>query len=180
MAISKSGLPQKVLELFDPRDDLEFKRPIRKKRPPALPFIGLGPFVEFFPKPGDPEYQPEQPALATSEERKFRSKEYSAQVSINEPSVLERCAPQNSVAALRGSLATMRSTCSPLFCASCLYTPGVVVVPAVDSVSLPPAQPGRLGGSGGSVSQATSEAAARALPSNNVARTAHMSQRSLP
>lgn len=90
MAISKSGLPKTVLELFDPRQDLEYKPPIDKK-PPVLPLIGLAGYVAHFPEADDPEYQPERNDLANSENRKFRSKEYYLQVSISEPTVIERC-----------------------------------------------------------------------------------------
>jgi hypothetical protein len=89
MAISKSGLPKTVLELFDPRQDLEYKPPTDKK-PPVLPLIGLAGYVAHFPDPDDPEYQPPRNDVASSENRKFRSKEYHCQVSIAEPSILER------------------------------------------------------------------------------------------
>lgn len=92
MAISKSGLPKTVLELFDPRQDLEYRPPIDKK-PPVLPLIGMAGYVAHFPEPDDPEYQPERNELATSETRKYRSKEYHQQVNIGEPTVLERCFP---------------------------------------------------------------------------------------
>jgi hypothetical protein len=89
MAISKSGLPKTVLDLFDPRQDLEYKPPLEKK-PPVLPLIGLAGYVGHFPDPDDPEYQPLKSEIAKADDRKFRCKEYHVQVSIDEPSILER------------------------------------------------------------------------------------------
>lgn len=89
MAISKSGLPKTVLELFDPRQDLEYKPPIDKK-PPVLPLLGLAGYVGHFPDPDDPDYQPAKSEVAQSEERKFRNREYHLQASIDEPTILER------------------------------------------------------------------------------------------
>lgn len=94
MAISKSGLPKTVLELFDPRQDLEYKPPIDKK-PPVLPLLGLAGYVGHFPDQDDPEYQPQRSEIAQKEDRKFRNKEYHVQVSIDEPSIQERCAVTN-------------------------------------------------------------------------------------
>lgn len=89
MAISKSGLPKTVLELFDPRQDLEYKPPIDKK-PPVLPLLGLAGYVGHFPDPEDPDYQPPRSEVAQKEDRKFRNKEYHLQASIDEPTILER------------------------------------------------------------------------------------------
>jgi U1 small nuclear ribonucleoprotein of 70kDa MW N terminal len=93
MAISRSGLPKTVLELFDPREDLEYKPPIEHKKP-ALPLLGLGGYVGHFPGPDDPDYQPARNEVAQREERKFRSKECHLQVAVEEPSILERCGCQ--------------------------------------------------------------------------------------
>ena len=90
MAISKSGLPTKVLELFDPRDELPFMAPVVKKKP-ALPLLGVAPFIGHFPDPDDPEYEPEKTEIGKLEDRAFRNKEYSGQVSIETESVRERC-----------------------------------------------------------------------------------------
>jgi hypothetical protein len=90
MAISRSGLPKTVLELFDPREDLEYKAPIERKKP-VLPLLGLAAYVGHFPDPDDPEYQRPRNELAQKEDRQFRSKEYCLQAAIEEPSILERC-----------------------------------------------------------------------------------------
>ena len=90
MAISRSGLPKTVLELFDPRADLEYKAPLEPKKP-ALPLLGLAGYTGHFPGPDDPEYQPSRAEVAQAEERKFRSKEYHLQVAIEVPSIDERC-----------------------------------------------------------------------------------------
>lgn len=90
MAISKSGLPQKVLELFDPREDLPYLPPIIRKKP-KLPMMGIAPFVGHFPGPEDPAYAPAKSAVGQQEDRKFRCIEYAAQVSIEQPSIVERC-----------------------------------------------------------------------------------------
>jgi len=109
MAISKSGLPAKVLELFDPRPELPFLAPIVKKKH-ALPILGMAPFVGHFPEPGDPEYAPPRNEIALREDRPFRCKEYAAQVSIAEESILERC-----VHSVRSCTRTgaPRAVCSP-------------------------------------------------------------------
>lgn len=104
MAISKSGLPKTVLELFDPRQDLEYRPPIDKK-PPVLPLIGLAGYVAHFPEPDDPMYQPERNELASSETRKYRSKEFHLQVCISEPTIVERCAAPSPISASRPELA---------------------------------------------------------------------------
>lgn len=92
MAISRSGLPKTVLELFDPRADLEYKAPLEPKKP-ALPLLGLAGYVGHFPTPDDPEYQPPRAEVAQAEERKFRSKEYHLQAAIEVPTIEERYAP---------------------------------------------------------------------------------------
>lgn len=89
MAISKSGLPKTVLELFDPRQDLEYKPPIDKK-PPVLPLLGLAGYVGHFPDPEDLDYQPTRSGEAQTEDRKWRNKEYYLQASIDEPAITER------------------------------------------------------------------------------------------
>jgi U1 small nuclear ribonucleoprotein of 70kDa MW N terminal len=91
MAISRSGLPKTVLELFDPREDLEYKPPIDRKKP-VLPLLGLAGYVGHFPDPDDPEYQPQRDEIAQQEERKFRSKEYHLQAAVEAPSIMERYA----------------------------------------------------------------------------------------
>lgn len=90
MAISRSGLPKTVLELFDPREDLEYKPPIVFRKP-ALPLLGLANYVGHFPGPDDPDYAPERRDLGPAEERKLRSKEYHLQVALEAPSIIERC-----------------------------------------------------------------------------------------
>jgi hypothetical protein len=91
MAISRSGLPKTVLELFDPREDLEYKPPIDRRKP-ALPLLGLAGYVALFPGPDDPDYQPSRNEIGQKEDRKFRSKEFHIQVAVEEPSILERWA----------------------------------------------------------------------------------------
>ena len=113
MAISRSGLPKTVLELFDPREDLEFKPPIDRKKP-ALPLLGLAGYVGHFPGPQDPDYQASRNELATKEDRKFRSKEFHLQASIEEPSILERCACDARLRARSCSLTELELDAAPL------------------------------------------------------------------
>lgn len=92
MAISRSGLPKTVLELFDPREDLEYKTPIERKKP-ALPLVGLAAYMGHFPGADDEGYQPARNEIGQKdpEERKFRNKEYHLQAAVEALSILERC-----------------------------------------------------------------------------------------
>lgn len=58
----RTGLPKKLLELFAPLP-LPGVLPELKKRPPKVPYTGIGQYVAGFADKGDPEYEPEPDLL---------------------------------------------------------------------------------------------------------------------
>eukprot|EP00891_Asterochloris_glomerata_P000916 jgi/Astpho2/916/fgenesh1_pg.00016_%23_112_t len=77
----KTGLPPKLLELFEARPALEKLTPV-KKRAPKVPYTGIGQFVALFPEPGDPDYEPE-PENKIEGPRVFRNPEMPTQAQCN-------------------------------------------------------------------------------------------------
>jgi U1 small nuclear ribonucleoprotein len=47
----KTGLPRKLLELFNPLPPVEPKQPVHRRKP-KLPYTGIGQYVELFAAPG--------------------------------------------------------------------------------------------------------------------------------
>ena len=86
----KTGLPRKLLELFDPLPPVPHKLPPNHRKPvPA--YSGIGALVEKFAAPGDAEYEP-APAqvVPPPEERTFRNPEMVLQARVEAPLKLEK------------------------------------------------------------------------------------------
>jgi U1 small nuclear ribonucleoprotein of 70kDa MW N terminal len=78
----KTGLPKKLLELFAPRPQPEYKPAIRKRKA-ALPYTGIAQFVDQFASPGEAEYEPPPPADRPPSPRLFRNPEMAAQARVD-------------------------------------------------------------------------------------------------
>ncbi len=79
----RTGLPDKLLRLFNARPPLEpNKGPPRRGRPPKLPYTGLAQYVQLFAEPGDPEYEPPAPETRPPEPRIFTNPELPSQVGL--------------------------------------------------------------------------------------------------
>lgn len=87
----KTGLPKKLLELFNARPPLEKKTDLKKPNP-KVPHIGLAKYVAEFKEPDDPEYEPGPPKTRPSSPRRYRNPEMRAQARIDEESKLEKYA----------------------------------------------------------------------------------------
>ncbi|KAK9822157.1 hypothetical protein WJX81_000658 [Elliptochloris bilobata] len=85
----RTGLPKKLLELFEPRDAIEFKPPLCK-RAPKVPYSGIGSMVGLFAAPGDSEYEPEPAAPRPLSPRRFRNPELAAQARVDAESKAEK------------------------------------------------------------------------------------------
>ena len=53
----KTGLPKKLLELFNPLPPVETKPAIHRRKP-KLPYTGVGQYVDLFAAPGEPQQAP--------------------------------------------------------------------------------------------------------------------------
>lgn len=84
----RTGLPMKLLELFQPGHPIEPGTEI-KRRPPKLPMQGMAKFVDKFSSPGDEEYEPERPSHPESP-RRFCNPEVAVQARVDKESKLER------------------------------------------------------------------------------------------
>ena len=70
----RTGLPKKLLELFAPLP-LPGVLPELRKRPPKVPYTGIGQYVAGFAEKGDPEYEPEPEAPRPLSPRLFKNPE---------------------------------------------------------------------------------------------------------
>lgn len=85
-----TGLPDKLLRLFAVGPPLKLiKENFKVKKPPAVPWQGLGGLVGEFASPGDPEYEP-KPAADFPEPRLFGNKEFALQVRLEEETKMEK------------------------------------------------------------------------------------------
>ena len=85
----KTGLPKKLLELFNARPPLERKSDLKKPKP-KVPHIGLAKYVMEFVEPDDPEYEPGPPKTRPSSPRRYRNPEMRAQARLDDESKLEK------------------------------------------------------------------------------------------
>lgn len=77
----RTGLPDKLLRLFNARAPLEpNKGPPRRSRPPKLPYTGVAQYVQLFAEPGESEYEPPPPETRPPEPRIFANPELPSQV----------------------------------------------------------------------------------------------------
>jgi len=84
----KTGLPKKLLELFEPLPPVPHKLPPHHRKP-GPPYSGIGQYLEKFAEPGDAEYEP-PPKEKIPEDRVFRNPEMVAQARIEKPLKLEK------------------------------------------------------------------------------------------
>jgi hypothetical protein len=87
----KTGLPRKLLELFEPLP-LPPVLPAIPKRPPKLPYTGIAQYVDLFSEPGDAEYEPPPEVPRPPSPRRFRNPELAAQARVDYESKAEKCA----------------------------------------------------------------------------------------
>ena len=85
----KTGLPPKLLALFEPRPPLERLDDLRK-RPAKVPFNGIGQYVHLFASPEDPEYGAAEGATLDPDSRKFRNPELRVQAHVSIETQLEK------------------------------------------------------------------------------------------
>lgn len=74
----RTGLPKKLLELFAPLP-LPGVLPELRKRPPKVPYTGIGQYVAGFAEKGDPEYEPEPEVPKPPSPRLFKNPELAVQ-----------------------------------------------------------------------------------------------------
>ena len=91
----RTGLPKKLLELFAPLP-LPGVLPELKKRPPKVPYSGIGQYVAGFADKGEPEYEPEPevppPAVARPPSpRIFKNPELPTQARLDYETRAEKC-----------------------------------------------------------------------------------------
>ena len=86
----KTGLPKKLLELFEPLPALAKAEPIRKRKP-KLGFLGIAQYVSNFAEPGEPEYEPPMPEDCPPSPRLFANPELRAQARVEKESKAEKC-----------------------------------------------------------------------------------------
>lgn len=109
----RTGLPKKLLELFAPLP-LPGVLPELKKRPPKVPYSGIGQYVAGFADKGDPEYEPEPevapPAVARPPSpRTFRNPELPTQARLDYETRAEKCVTPPSI--LQMHVQRIRSMC---------------------------------------------------------------------
>ncbi len=78
----KTGLPKKLLELFEPLPPPARLTDI-PKRPPKLPYLGIAQHVALFAEPGDEEYEPPPEVPRPPSPRRFRNPEMTAQARVD-------------------------------------------------------------------------------------------------
>lgn len=84
-----TGLPDKLLRLFAPNEPMRYiKENCKPKKPPAVPWSGIGAYVSQFASPGDAEYEPK--VAEFPEPRLYNNKEYDVQVRLDEETKLEK------------------------------------------------------------------------------------------
>jgi U1 small nuclear ribonucleoprotein len=85
-----TGLPDKLLRLFAPNEPMRFvKENCPEKKPPAVPWLGIGQYVKEFAAPGDPEYEP-RGSGDFPEPRLYNNTEYDLQVRLDEETKREK------------------------------------------------------------------------------------------
>ena len=87
----KTGLPKKLLELFDPLEPVDYL-PLVPKSKPKLPFTGIAQYVNDFVEPGDPEYEPAPPETCPGSPRRYANPEMDAQVRLDQETRVEKWA----------------------------------------------------------------------------------------
>jgi U1 small nuclear ribonucleoprotein len=86
-----TGLPDKLLRLFAPNEPMRYvKENCKEKKPPAVPWQGIGQYVKEFAVPGDPEYEPKGAGADFPEPRLYNNKEYDLQVRLDEETKREK------------------------------------------------------------------------------------------
>ena len=69
----KTGLPRKLLELFNPLPPVESMQPINLRKP-KLPYTGIGQYVDLFAAPGLPPSPPTSTVHEQDNNRKINPK----------------------------------------------------------------------------------------------------------
>lgn len=85
----RTGLPGKLLELFQPRPELKPGADV-KKRPPKLPILGVAGLVERFASAGEAEYEPPRPSNRPASPRLCRNPELPLQTRIDTETAAEK------------------------------------------------------------------------------------------
>lgn len=86
----KTGLPDRLLRLFQPRPPVPYSSHPPKRQTPAVPMSGIAAYVQHFAAPGDEEYEPPEPETRPPEPRLFRNPELAAQARVDVESKLEK------------------------------------------------------------------------------------------
>ena len=86
---SKTGLPPRLLELFQPRPPLPTGTEIKKKKP-SRPFTGIAEYVQNFAAPGDAEYEPEPASNRPPEPRLCSNPELPSQARLDTETKAEK------------------------------------------------------------------------------------------
>jgi hypothetical protein len=87
----RTGLPKKLLELFAPLP-LPGVLPELRKRPPKVPYTGIGQYVAGFADKGEPEYEPQPEVPRPPSPRLFKNPELAAQARFDYETRAEKCA----------------------------------------------------------------------------------------
>lgn len=87
-----TGLPDKLLRYFAPREPLPHIQ-VKPKKAPALPYTGIAQHLQLFAEPGDPEYEPPPTEDRPPSPRLFRNKEFPTQARIEAESKEEKYVP---------------------------------------------------------------------------------------
>lgn len=85
----KTGLPKKLLELFAPRPPLQFKPPMKHKKP-AVPYQGMAHLVNEFAEPEEAEYEPPIKEGCPPSPRKMRNPELVFQARVEQETKAEK------------------------------------------------------------------------------------------
>lgn len=86
----KTGLPDKLLRLFQPRPPLRLIKPKRKRGAARVPMGGLAQYVTDFAGPGDPEFEPPPKRTDLREPRILRNPELVLQARIEDETKPEK------------------------------------------------------------------------------------------
>lgn len=86
---SKTGLPPRLLELFQPRPQLPPGTEIKKKKL-KQPITGVADYVQNFAAPGDAEYEPEPPINRPPEPRLCANPELPSQARLDTETKAEK------------------------------------------------------------------------------------------
>jgi U1 small nuclear ribonucleoprotein 70kDa len=78
----KTGLPDKLLKLFEARPLPEHTGPPMRKTF-AVPYSGLAAYIDEFAEPGADEYEPPRPDTVPKEPRVFRNPELVIQARVD-------------------------------------------------------------------------------------------------